>query len=253
MTFFASCRQLLHLLFSRVASGDVSKKRLINDFVVRNNLPWKSTPLGNRIGGQRHSSTSERMGNKMHQNATQWPHCTVASSFLKMNSKIFGETCVPVRMSGWPSGLRRQTQEIASSFYWAFCSTIVGVGLNPTSDKILFTQQTMKWENQTISFPNKLEGIFFYHRPLTSIEFLLSIIFSVRRHSNASLASTSSWPSPFFVPQAKQRRRSLLEQKHVLFLISGRGAKNLDMPLFFQDITFPTSQAWEIIKQFTYI
>ena len=177
---------------------------------------------------------------------------TLCCCFFSQNEfKDFWWNLGVVRMSGWPSGLRRQTQEIASSFYWAFCSTIVGVGSNPTSDKILFTQQTMKWENQTISFPNKLEGIFFYHRPLTSIEFLLSIIFSVRRHSNASLASTSSWPSPFFVPQVKQRQRSLLEQKHVLFLISGRGAKNLDMPLFFQDITFPTSQAWEIIKQFT--
>ena len=43
------------------------KKGLINDFVVRNNLPWKSTPLGNSKGGQRHSSTSVRVGSKMHQ------------------------------------------------------------------------------------------------------------------------------------------------------------------------------------------
>ena len=45
----------------------LKKKGLINDFVVRNNLPWKSTPLGNSKGGQRHSSTSVRVGSKMHQ------------------------------------------------------------------------------------------------------------------------------------------------------------------------------------------
>ena len=45
----------------------------------------------------------------------------------------------------------------------------------------------------------------------------------LRRHSNASLASTSSWPSRFFAGWCC----SGLEQKHVLFLISGRGAKIL--------------------------
>ena len=39
-------------------------------------------------------------------------------------------------MSGWPSGLRRQTQELKSlSFTGVFWSTNVGVGSNPTSDK----------------------------------------------------------------------------------------------------------------------
>ena len=32
-----------------------------------------------------------------------------------MNSNIFGETDVIIIMSGWPSGLRRQTQEKDSS------------------------------------------------------------------------------------------------------------------------------------------
>ena len=43
-------------------------------------------------------------------------------------------------MSGWPSGLRRQTQAKASSVAegWVFWSTVVGVGSNPTSDRIFF-------------------------------------------------------------------------------------------------------------------
>ena len=41
-----------------------------------------------------------------------------------------------ISMSGWPSGLRRQTQELKSlSFTGVFWSTNVGVGSNPTSDK----------------------------------------------------------------------------------------------------------------------
>ena len=40
-------------------------------------------------------------------------------------------------MSGWPSGLRRQTQEWNSSFTGVFWSTYVGGGSNPPSDKFL--------------------------------------------------------------------------------------------------------------------
>ena len=39
-------------------------------------------------------------------------------------------------MSGWPSGLRRQTQEKPLSSNGAFWSTYVGVGSNPTSDRL---------------------------------------------------------------------------------------------------------------------
>ena len=38
-------------------------------------------------------------------------------------------------MSGWPSGLRRQTQGIDPSLIRAFWSSNEGVGSNPTSDK----------------------------------------------------------------------------------------------------------------------
>ena len=38
-------------------------------------------------------------------------------------------------MSGWPSGLRRQTQAWKASLRGVFWSTNVGVGSNPTSDK----------------------------------------------------------------------------------------------------------------------
>ena len=41
----------------------------------------------------------------------------------------------PVGVSGWPSGLRRQTQESHSSLNGVFWSTNVGVGSNSTSDK----------------------------------------------------------------------------------------------------------------------
>lgn len=50
-------------------------------------------------------------------------------------------------MSGWPSGLRRQTQETVSSFdlKGAFWSTNVGVGSNPTSDNVFsFIQSVFK-------------------------------------------------------------------------------------------------------------
>lgn len=43
-------------------------------------------------------------------------------------------------MSGWPSGLRRQTQGPALVYVrksrWVFWSSIEGVGSNPTSDKL---------------------------------------------------------------------------------------------------------------------
>jgi hypothetical protein len=49
-------------------------------------------------------------------------------------------------MSGWPSGLRRQTQ--AHSLPGVpgcieFWSSIEGVGLNPTSDTFLFLENTL--------------------------------------------------------------------------------------------------------------
>ena len=44
-------------------------------------------------------------------------------------------------MSGWPSGLRRQTQEVELFLVMrgVFWSTNVGVGSNPTSDKYFFS------------------------------------------------------------------------------------------------------------------
>ena len=39
--------------------------------------------------------------------------------------------------SGWPSGLRRQTQELSLSVNGAIRSTYVGVGSNTTSDKLI--------------------------------------------------------------------------------------------------------------------
>ena len=42
-------------------------------------------------------------------------------------------------MSGWPSGLRRQTQgNLPSLKVWAFWSSSEGVGSNPTSDNPFF-------------------------------------------------------------------------------------------------------------------
>ena len=52
-------------------------------------------------------------------------------------------------MSGWPSGLRRQTQGIDPSLIRAFWSSNEGVGSNPTSDKnffILFFQSVSKYK-----------------------------------------------------------------------------------------------------------
>ena len=46
-----------------------------------------------------------------------------------------------VHLSGWPSGLRRQTQgsNLAhTEWVWDFWSTYVGVGSNPTSDRETF-------------------------------------------------------------------------------------------------------------------
>ena len=37
-------------------------------------------------------------------------------------------------LSGWPSGLRRQTQELFLHIVWVFWSPNGGVGSNPTSD-----------------------------------------------------------------------------------------------------------------------
>ena len=42
-------------------------------------------------------------------------------------------------MSGWPSGLRRQTQDLESFRDGVFWSTYVGVGSNPTSDNVFLT------------------------------------------------------------------------------------------------------------------
>ena len=55
-------------------------------------------------------------------------------------------------MSGWPSGLRRQTQGKTFSANlvaeWVFWSTNVGVGSNPTSDKT-FMQTILNCSYQT--------------------------------------------------------------------------------------------------------
>ena len=40
-------------------------------------------------------------------------------------------------MSGWPSGLRRQTQ-VSTSPTWGFWSPVGGVGSNPTPDTVFF-------------------------------------------------------------------------------------------------------------------
>ena len=54
---------------------------------------------------------------------------------------LHNEGLCRLHLSGWPSGLRRQTQ--GETFRWnrgrAFWSTYVGVGSNPTSDKFLFS------------------------------------------------------------------------------------------------------------------
>ena len=42
-----------------------------------------------------------------------------------------------MNMSGWPSGLRRQTQ-VSTSPTWGFWSPLGGVGSNPTSDMVVF-------------------------------------------------------------------------------------------------------------------
>ena len=48
-------------------------------------------------------------------------------------------------MSGWPSGLRRQTQGGKPSMLRDFWSPNGGVGSNPTSDNIL-TKETSAWD-----------------------------------------------------------------------------------------------------------
>ncbi|GFY46829.1 hypothetical protein TNIN_355121 [Trichonephila inaurata madagascariensis] len=47
--------------------------------------------------------------------------------------------CCWRRVSGWPSGLRRQTQvdTCSDAELWVFWSTDVGVGSNPTPDRRL--------------------------------------------------------------------------------------------------------------------
>ena len=59
------------------------------------------------------------------------------------------------QLSGWPSGLRRQTQgsiflavQHSQCGYRAFWSTNVGVGSNPTSDKLFFL---IRLQNSCIS------------------------------------------------------------------------------------------------------
>ncbi len=50
-------------------------------------------------------------------------------------------------MSGWPSGLRRQTQANSLSDDFdkiVFWSSIEGVGSNPTSDKTFSTLQSLR-------------------------------------------------------------------------------------------------------------
>ena len=66
-----------------------------------------------------------------------------------------------ITMSGWPSGLRRQTQEHTLRFIkWAFWSTNVGVGSNPTSDtNILLCVRSessdIKYRTFTLSVENE--------------------------------------------------------------------------------------------------
>ena len=69
-------------------------------------------------------------------------------------------------LSGWPSGLRRQTQgssPSAVSADWAFWSTYVGVGSNPTSDTNFFQLFSFFYANKrtgTTTFPLALSLFF---------------------------------------------------------------------------------------------
>ena len=54
----------------------------------------------------------------------------------------YQQYCLECVLSGWPSGLRRQTQggiPCLQTQVQAFWSTYVGVGSNPTSDRIFFS------------------------------------------------------------------------------------------------------------------
>ena len=54
--------------------------------------------------------------------------------YILLLGKGFHNLDVRMFLSGWPSGLRRQTQEVKLFPNGAFWSTNVGVGSNPTSD-----------------------------------------------------------------------------------------------------------------------
>ena len=57
--------------------------------------------------------------------------------------------CYTRRVSGWPSGLRRQTQEMifpVNSRCWVFWSPNEGVGSNPTSDNSFFITEYKLFE-----------------------------------------------------------------------------------------------------------
>ena len=62
--------------------------------------------------------------------------------------KIWASSPLYLTMSGWPSGLRRQTQGTNPSSIREFWSSNEGVGSNPTSDKIFLSSfPIVIWEN----------------------------------------------------------------------------------------------------------
>ena len=69
---------------------------------------------------------------------------------LRVYSTILSRAWVNV--SGWPSGLRRQTQASASHL-WGFWSPNGGVGSNPTSDKTQFCSWYTCVFHLTLAFP----------------------------------------------------------------------------------------------------
>lgn len=78
-------------------------------------------------------------------------------------------------MSGWPSGLRRQTQgrNLPLQRDWVFWSTYVGVGSNPTSDTNIFIVIFVV--------------CFFFHPHLSKLIFTSGHYFSVINNHNNTL------------------------------------------------------------------
>ena len=118
-------------------------------------------------------------------------------------------------MSGWPSGLRRQTQVLtcAVSAYARFLVSIGGVGSNPTSDMVFFETPL---KERHVKLRSRLIQILLSH--LCSLDLLLPKSFLECHHSDNEDDQDSNSEMTYEMDHAKVELKEVLDDLCVRFI-----------------------------------